>query len=314
MSLSMPWWIVKPRLGVVLGGGATLGAYEVGAIATMARRGIVPHLLVGTSVGAINAAFWALHPEVNVSAQLLDFWLQADRSTLFPDGPVPMVGRLFQRQDHLTTQAGLVRALRRALDGAQTIEGTPVPLAIIATDAVGGRRVVLRSGPLMPALLASTAMPGVWPAVEIDGQTLIDGGVVSNCDIQAAVEAGMTDIVVIDVMGDSAPSGSLDVGQVIDRALRIAARRQTELAVQAFARDARIAVLRPRFAYRPRFGDFSQTGYLFGAGQVAMTTFLDKHLGRRLTVRPGIVEIPTASSSAAPPTTTTLEIARTVPA
>ena len=308
----MPWWIVKPRLGVVLGGGATLGAYEVGAIDAMARRGIVPRFLVGTSVGAINAAFWALHPEVNVSAQLLDFWLQADRSTMFPDGPVPMVGRFFQRQDHLTTQAGLVRALRRALDGAQTIESTPVPLAIIATDAVSGHRVVLRSGPLMPAILASAAMPGMWPAVEINGQTFIDGGVVSNCDVQAAVEAGMTDIVVIDVMGDSAPNGSQDVGQVIDRALRTAARRQTELALQAFGRDARIAVLRPRFAYRPRFGDFSRTRYLFEAGQVGMKTFLNERLGNRLTVRPGIFEIPTDSPLAAPSTAITLEAARTV--
>lgn len=289
----MPWWIVKPRLGVVLGGGATLGAFEVGAIDEMARRGIVPHFLVGTSVGAINAAFWALHPERDTASRLLDFWLQADRSTMLPDGPVPMVGRLFQRRDHLTTQAELARALGRAVDSGRTIESTSVPLALIATDAHSGRRVVLRSGPIIPAILASAAIPGLWPAVEINGQHLIDGGVVSNCDVQAAVEAGMTDVVVVDVMGDSARNGTPDVGQVLERALGMTARRQTELAIQAFGAGARVAVLRPRFAYRPRFGDFSQTRHLFEAGQIAMEAFLDEHLGPRLSVRPGLVEIST---------------------
>ncbi len=293
MRVSLPWWIVQPRLGVVLGGGATLGAFEVGAIDVMARRDIVPRFLVGTSVGAINAAFWAMHPERDAASQLLDFWLQSDRSIMFPDGPVPMVGRLFQRRDHLTTQSGLERALRRAVDGARTIESTSVPLALIATDAVSGHRVVLRSGPLIPAILASTAIPGLWPAVEIDGQTLIDGGIVSNCDVQDAVEAGMTDIVVIDVMGDSVRDGTLDVGQLIERALGMMARRQTELAIQAFGGGARIAVLRPRFAYRPRFGDFSHTRHLFEAGQIAMEGFLNEHLGPKFSVRPGVVEIAT---------------------
>lgn len=301
MRLSIPWWMVRPRLGVVLGGGATLGAFEVGVVDVMARRGIVPRFLVGTSVGAVNAAFWALHPQPDVASRLLDFWLQSDRSTMFPDGPVPMVGRLFQRSDHLTTQAGLARALRRAVDGARTVESTSVPLALIATDAADGHRVVLRSGPLIPAILASAAIPGLWPAVEIDGQHLIDGGVVSNCDVQAAAEAGMTDIIVVDVMGDSDRGRTVDVGQVIERVLGMTARRQTDLAIQAFGGGARIAVLRPRFAYRPRFGDFSQTRHLFEAGQIAMEAFLQDHLGPRLSVRPGVVEISTGRAAALTP-------------
>lgn len=296
MRFSLPWWMVKPRLGVVLSGGATLGAFEVGAIDVMARRGIVPRLLVGTSVGAINAAFWAMHPERDAAVHLLDFWLKADRSIMFPDGPVPMFGRLFQRRDHLTTQTALARALRRAVNGAPTIESTAVPLVLIATDAVTSKRVVLRSGPLIPAILASAAVPGLWPAVRIHDQTLIDGGVVASCDVQAAVEAGMTDIVVIDVMGDSEPDGTLNVGQVIMRALGMSLRRQTELAVQAFSSRARIAVLRPRFAFRPQFGDFSHTGRLFEAGRIAMEGFLDERLGPNFSVRPGMVEVSTGQA------------------
>lgn len=300
MRFSLPPWLVRPRLGVVLGGGATLGAFEVGAIDAMARRGIVPGFLAGTSVGAINAAFWALDPKPDVGKRLLRLWLECDRSTMFPDGPVPMVGRLFQRRDHLTTQAGLARILRRTLDSGVAIEHAAVPLALIATDAVTGQRTVFRTGPLMRAILASAAIPGLWPAVEIDGHRFYDGGLVSNCDVEAAVDAGMTDIVIVDVLGDSVPNGTIDVGQVIERALAMTGRRQTDLAIRAFGRGVRIAMLRPRFAYRPRFGDFSHTRELFDAGVIAMEGFLDERLGPRFSVRPGTVEVSTGRSLAPP--------------
>lgn len=290
MRLSWPWWIIPPRLGVVLGGGASLGAFEVGCIDVMARRGIVPKLVVGTSVGAINAAFWARDPAPDIGARLLDLWLHCDRSVMFPDGPVPMVGRLVQGRGHLTTQAGLERMLRRTLDSTAKIEDTAVPLAVIATDATTGRRTVMRSGPLLPALQASAAIPGLWPPVAIDGSEFYDGGLVSNCDVQAAVDERMTDLVVIDVMSDSDRGGASDFWQVVERALSFMAARQLELALEAFGRGVRIAVLRPRFTRRPGFADFSQTRRLFEAGQVEMAAFLDRRLGPRLSVRPGVDE------------------------
>jgi predicted acylesterase/phospholipase RssA len=85
----LPCWVRPPRLAVVLGGGASLGAFEVGVIDVLARRGIVPDLLVGTSIGAVNAAFWALHPSPDVGARLLEFWLDCDRSTMIPTARFP---------------------------------------------------------------------------------------------------------------------------------------------------------------------------------------------------------------------------------
>lgn len=275
---------------MVLGGGATTGAFEVGAIDVLARRGIVPDLLVGTSIGAVNAAYWALNPDPHAGERLLDLWLRSNRSTMFPDGPLPMVGRLLQRKGHLTTQQGLDRLLRRALPETATIEDCGVPLAIVAADADHGRRVVLRRGRLIPAVLASSAIPGLWPPMEIDGHRLVDGGVVANCDVQAAVEEGMTDVLVVDVMGDGLHRSAMDVGEVLERAIAALARRQTELSVLAFGKVARIAVLRPILASRPRFGDFSLTRSLFEAGQEATEAFLAKHLGPRHSMRPGWFE------------------------
>lgn len=293
--MSWPWWLVKPRLGVVLSGGATLGAFEVGVIDVMARAGIVPDFLVGTSVGAINAAFWALNPYPDVGERLLHLWMQSDRSTMFPDGPVPMVGRFFQRRDHLTTQDGLKRVLKRSIPDPPPIEGTAIPLAIIATDSNQAERVVLRSGPLVPAVLASAAIPGLWPAVEIGGRRLVDGGLVSNCDVQAAVDEGMTDVIVVDVMGDVFPAKTMTVGQVLERAFAVTALRQTELAIKAFGRGARIAVLRATSATKPGFADFSQTAALHRDGQLAAAEFLARHLGPRRSVQPGVFEMPASS-------------------
>lgn len=290
--MSWPWWLVRPRLGVVLGGGATLGAFEVGVIDVFARRDIVPDLLVGTSVGAINAAFWAMDPKPDVGQRLLEFWLQSDRWTMFPDGRLPMVGRLVQRRDHLTTQVGLARALERAIPRGIRFEDARIPLAMTATDAEHGSRVVLRSGPLLRAMLASSAIPGLWPAVEVDGHRLFDGSVVANCDLQSAVDAGMTDLMVVDLMGNALGETGMDFAQVVERTTSILLRRQTELEITAFGRGVRVAVLRPSLASGPRFADFSFTRQLFQAGQLAAGRFLGRHMGPRRSVRPGIFDRP----------------------
>lgn len=301
--MRLPWWARRPRLGIVLGGGAARGAFEVGAIDVFARRGILPDVLVGTSVGAINAAFWALHPEADVGHKLLDLWLQSNHSTLLPDGPLPMFGRLFQRRDHLTTQAGLVRVLKAAIPEKATLADAAVELAITTTDPVRGDRVVIRTGRVLPALLASTAVPGVWPAVEIDGRRLVDGGLIANCDVESAIESGATDIIAVDLMGMTDRDGKPDVRNIVEQTVEIALRRQTELTVRAFGRAARLAVLRRGAGPAPRFDDLSQTYALFREGQVAGREFLARHMGRRRSVRPGVF----ASRAGAAVTTTRAE-------
>jgi NTE family protein len=285
-----PWWTRKPKLAVVLSGGGTRGAFEVGVIDVFARRGIVPDVLIGTSVGAINAAFWALRPAADVGAQLLDFWLKSSTSTLLPDGPLPMVGRLFQRRDHLTTQAGLQHALRSVIPESVCLEDAPIPLAITSTDAERGERVVIRRGPMLPALLASSAIPGVWPPVEIDGRRLMDGGVVANCDLESAVEAGVTDVIAVDVMSATVRNTSLDVRGIVERTMEIALRRQCDIAALAFAGRMRLAVLQRGIGYAPGFADLRHTVELFREGQSAASAFASTHMGPRRSVRPGRFE------------------------
>jgi NTE family protein len=265
--------LVRPRLAVVLGGGAALGAVEAGAIEAFRRHGIVPDLLVGTSVGAINAAFWAFDAEPANVHRLLHLWTRADRSTMVPDHGIAMLGRVAQARSALTGQRGVARMIQAAGLEDALIEESRIPLVVVATDAGSGERVVMRRGPLLPALLASSAIPVLYPAVELDGRRLMDGSVVANCDVDAAVEAGMTDVLAVDVMGDAPETGESlwDAG---DRALRAMLRRQTDLAVRSLRGRARIAVLRPAVPVGARLDDFSRTAELYWAGRDAAEAFL----------------------------------------
>src|SRR5262245_61586759 len=188
-----PWsWLqpTRPRgLAVVFSGGANLGAFQVGVIDVLARAGLVPDLLVGTSVGAFNAAFWAFHPGPDVGTKLEEIWLGIGRSVLLGGHPLLLLPRLL-RGHPLFADSGLVRLVRRALPPEARIEDATHPLEVVVTRALDGTREVLRRGPLESALLASSAIPGLFAPVSIDGTPYVDGGLVANCDLQAVVEAG----------------------------------------------------------------------------------------------------------------------------
>lgn len=265
--------LLRPRLAVVLGGGAALGAVEAGAIETFRRWGLAPDLLVGTSVGAINAAYWAFDAEPARPDRLLRLWAGAGRSTMLPDHLLRMFVRLAYGGPALTGQSGVALLVRAAGLQDARIEESRIPLAVVTTDVESGERVVLRRGPLLPAVLASAAIPVLYPAVEVAGRRLMDGGVVASCDVDAAVESGMTDVLVVDIVGDRPATGD-SLSDAADRALRTMLRRQTDLVVRSLRGRARIAVLRPSLPAGARLGDFSRTRQLYRIGLDAAEAFL----------------------------------------
>jgi len=266
-------------LAVVLGGGAMLGAFEIGVIDVLARRGVRPDLLIGTSVGAINAAYWAFHPEPEAGTRLLELWLHADRA-LFWDGWPRALARVLNRQDHLVGHGRLLQLVRATFSDWSQIEDSQIPLALVATALDAGERMVLRRGRLTPALLASTAMPGLFPPVQIDGRALIDGGVVANVDVQAALEAGMSEALVVDVMGTGLSSRPGNIRSVVDHTIGLSLRRQTDLALQAVKGRLKVTLLRPELAFSPSLADASHTQELFGLGRVMAQAYLSRHFNQ----------------------------------
>ncbi len=173
----------------VLSGGASLGASQVGMLLGLAEAGITPDLIVGTSVGALNGGWVAMGADVDGIGALADVWRSLSRNDVFPTRPiVGLLGFLGQRP-HLVSDKGLRRLVADHLRFSR-LEDAPIPLHVVATDVLSGQDVLLSSGDAVEAIMASAAIPAVFPPVNIDGRVLIDGGVVNNTPLSHAVALG----------------------------------------------------------------------------------------------------------------------------
>ena len=165
----------------VLSGGASLGAVQVGMARALAEENLRPDLIVGSSVGAVNGAWLAGGRDIDGLDQV---WRGLRRGQLFPLRPLAGLRGFTGRASHFVPNTNLRRLIRSNLT-FKRLEDAPIPLMVIAADALTGAEVPLRTGRALEAILASAALPGVFPAVEIDGQALIDGGVVDNTPIRS---------------------------------------------------------------------------------------------------------------------------------
>jgi NTE family protein len=181
----------------VLSGGASLGAMQVGMLRALIERDIRPDVIVATSVGAVNGAFIASHvPTPSSLDQLAGLWRGARRGDVFPLEPLTgLLGFLGARRN-LVPGVALRRLVARNLLH-EHLEDLPIALHVVACDVLTGSEVLLSHGPLVDAVLASAAIPGVLPPVEWDGRLLIDGGVVNNTPISHAVSLGAQQIYVL---------------------------------------------------------------------------------------------------------------------
>ncbi|MEP7178890.1 MAG: patatin-like phospholipase family protein [Pseudonocardiales bacterium] len=180
----------------VLSGGGSLGSVQVGMLLALAEQGITPDLVVGTSVGAINAAWIAGRPGVDGAPALADVWSSVHRGDVFPARPLTGLLGFLGRRDHLVPASALRALLRRHLT-YERLEDAPIPVRVIATEVMTGLEVVLDHGNAVDAVTASSALPGVFRPVHVGGQDLIDGGIVNNTPISHAVEAGADRIYVL---------------------------------------------------------------------------------------------------------------------
>jgi NTE family protein len=174
----------------VLSGGASLAAVQVGMMQALSERGIHPDCLVGTSSGALNAAYVAGHGDSSHALEdLAELWAGMRRRTVFPLQPNRTALAFLGLRDSLCSPDPLARLLEAQLP-FKHLEDTLVPLHLVSTDVLTGREVVLSSGDAVSALLASCAIPGVFPAVRREGRLLCDGALANNSAISQAVELG----------------------------------------------------------------------------------------------------------------------------
>ena len=177
----------------VLSGGASLGAIQVGMAQALEAEGIRPDMIIGTSVGAVNGAWLAGGGDV---AGLVELWHSLRARQVFPLRPLVGLRGFLGGRANFVPNSGLRRLLENHLMFAQ-LEDAAIPFSVIVTEVSTGREVRLDHGPAIDAIVASAAIPGVFPAVRIGGQTFIDGGIADNTPISQAIDAGATDVWVL---------------------------------------------------------------------------------------------------------------------
>ena len=185
------------KTAFVLGGGGVLGAHEVGMLRALDEAGIRPDLVVGTSVGAINGVVVAADPHT-AAARLTEVWQDGVLREAFGESLLGRMAQLARTRTHVHSIEPLRRLLEERLPVAR-FEDLAVPFQCVAAclEAAGARWFT--SGPLVPAVLASCAVPGLLPPVEIDGEHFFDGGLVHSIPVGRAVQLGAQVIYVLHV-------------------------------------------------------------------------------------------------------------------
>ena len=274
--LRLPW--VKrpgPHTVFVLGGGGNLGAIQVGMLRAVLERGIVPDEIVGCSVGAINAAGIATDPSPEGAHRLVDIWLGIKDDVICPAGKLSSIRLLTHRGSSLQPNDGLRRLLETHLPHRR-FEDYQIPFHVVAASLKTGRERWFSSGDVFDPILASAALPAIFPPVEIGDDLLTDGAVLNNVPISKAVDLGASRIVVFHV-------GNFERTRAVPR-------RPIDVLVQSFSiarnarfnRDVEVEVPGAEMIVLPgidpgplRYDDFRQSARLIEQGHAAAATFLD---------------------------------------
>jgi NTE family protein len=230
----------------VLAGGASLGSIEAGMVEALYEREIRADWLVGTSAGGLNASYLAGHEQSVATAHALqEVWRDVRRGDVFPFRPRTFLGGLAGRRSHLFPNDGLQRVLRRFVT-FERMEDAHVPFAVVVCDLLDGEERLIESGPTLDALLATSAIPGVYPPVVAGGRPAVDGGVANNTPLRCAVERGCDEVYVlptgVSTRLDRPPRGALAMG-VHAALILLHARLREE--IERYRDQARIVVLPP---------------------------------------------------------------------
>lgn len=263
----------KEKVAFVLSGGGVLGAIQIGQLEALFRAGVFPDVLCAASVGAINAAGIAAEPTLEGVERMKNVWASLRTEDIFPGTRMQRVWHFVAKGDHLYSNTGL----RRLADMVpiHTIEHMTVPLSINAANLRTGKEHWFSAGPLAPAILASTALPGIFPPVMVDGEIYVDGGVVNNVPVSRAVELGATRIFVL-TCGAAKPAARpirrpLDVLMQAVTQSRAAA---VEVDIARYAQKAEIVVLPVPDTGPIKFTDPTKSAQLMRHGFEAASEYL----------------------------------------
>jgi NTE family protein len=263
-----------PGTAFVFGGGGNLGAVQVGMLQALFEAGITPDLVVGCSVGALNAAGIASDATLEGVRTMRRTWLGLNGDELFPAGRVSGLWMLGRKGPAIQPNTGLRNLIERTMR-FRRLEDAPIPVHVVATSLATGRARWFSSGSVQDAILASAALPAIFPPVVIDGEPYIDGGVVDNVPISRAVALGAKRVYVLHVGNFSRPRQlprrPIDV---LLQAFSIARNHRFLAEVDEPPEGVELVVLPAVDPGRVRRNDFSHSGDLIARSYTAAADFL----------------------------------------
>jgi len=193
LSLSDP---SRPaRTAFVFAGGGSFGAVQVGMMQSLAKHGVTADMVVGSSVGALNGAYYAGDPTLTGILRLAAIWRGLRRQDVFPVTWRTLLGFLWRR-DFLIPHDGIRKLIDDHLPYRE-LQDAKLPVHIVTTDIITGDAVVLSEGSAAEAIVASTAIPGAFAPIPYKNYYLADGAISSNTPIKVAVNKGATRLIIL---------------------------------------------------------------------------------------------------------------------
>jgi NTE family protein len=183
------------KTAFVLAGGGSFGAIQVGMMHALAANGDFPDIVVGSSVGALNGAYYAGDPTLEGVLQLERIWRGLRRQDVFPLSLRTLLAFVWRR-DFLIPHVGIQKLIDEYMP-YRNLEDARLPVHIVTTDVISGNSVVISDGPADQAIIASTAIPGAFAPVRYKDLYLADGAISSNTPIKVAVAKGARRLIVL---------------------------------------------------------------------------------------------------------------------
>ncbi|WP_438275786.1 patatin-like phospholipase family protein [Nitrobacter sp.] len=193
------------KTAFVFAGGGSFGAIQVGMMYALAAHGIAADIVVGSSVGALNGAYYAGVPTLDGVKRLAEIWRSLSRRDVFPVSVMTLLGFLWRR-DFLISHEGVRKLIDDHLP-YKNLQDAKLPVHIVTTNILTGGAVVLSEGSATEAIVASTSIPGVFAPVRYRKMFLADGAISSNTPIRVALEKGARRLIIL-------PTGTACAGEV----------------------------------------------------------------------------------------------------
>ena len=265
-----------PVRALVLSGGGVLGALQAGILRALFRTPYRPDLIVGTSAGAINGAFLSFQPDAEGADDLVNIWSSLRDKSLFMFNPLRVAYQMFTQKLCLFN-SDLLEELVVQYAPADDFGATKIPLYITTTNLSRGRKEVFHEGPISRAILASTALPGFFCPVEIDGDQYVDGGVLANLDLQTALDLGATEILAIDLtrcIDGQRPDSMVSLWM---QTLDVIQRERVESEMARLSQKAHITLIQPGIETSQSLSSFNKVEQLMDEGQAFGEKVIDAY-------------------------------------